>query len=120
MNIEAVLGISDTLSKDGVTFLLTRNLCQDPLELHFGKIRLLSKFPDSFNFARNYARIASASLIRAPTAGNCETSDDHLTETIGFIFCVSDNVEMNVYVLNFKCNNNIYLICLILCRLYSR
>ena len=94
MNIEALLGISDILHKHGVTFLLTRNLCQDPLELHFGKIRMLSKFPDSYNFGKNYARIATASLIRAPMSGNCESTEDHLTETIGLIFSVSEYVDI--------------------------
>lgn len=60
------------LSSINKPFLSTRNLCQDPLELFSGKVRQLSKFPDAFVFANNFANICSASLVTAPISGNCE------------------------------------------------
>lgn len=90
-SIQVVLQLIDDLTKKGVPFLSTRNLCQDGLELFFGKIRYISKYPDCYNFMNNYAKIATASLIKEPTTGNCEAADseNHLRETISFMTTVS-------------------------------
>jgi len=90
-NINAILLLKKKLDELGVSYLSTRHLCQDPLELFFGKIRLITKFPDAFAFSNNYAKIATASLIKAPTSGNCTVVEDdhHLTDTVRLLQSVS-------------------------------
>ena len=88
-SINVILALSNKLGKSNLPYLATRRLCQDPLELHFGKVRQLGKYPDAYNFTKNYARIATASLIRAPISGNCEAIGDHVVETIGHLRQVS-------------------------------
>ena len=89
-SIRVVLELVEILSGMGIKYLSTRNLCQDPLELLFGKIRTLAKFPDPFTFSSNYARISTSSLVRAPSSGNCDSSEDHLWETISIMTAVSN------------------------------
>lgn len=71
-SITATLQLNNILERDGIHYLSTRNFCQDPLELFFGKIRLKNKFPDTKGFIDAYAKAASASLVRALLGGNCE------------------------------------------------
>lgn len=63
-------------SSYGVKYLSTRNLCQDPVELMFAKVRRLSKFPDCKSLADVFGKIKTASLIRAPTTSNCEEEQE--------------------------------------------
>jgi hypothetical protein len=90
-SINVVLELQNTLTAQNLPYLSTRNLCQDPLELFFGKVRLICKFPDAHGFAYSYARLATASMIRAPLTGNCEHFDDHLQDTVGLMTVVSIN-----------------------------
>lgn len=84
-SINAVLELSKILSEYDIHYLSTRNLCQDHLEMFFGKIRQVAKFPDCYGFAFSYGRISSGSLIRAPLDGNCEVDEEHLEGTIQFL-----------------------------------
>lgn len=80
-NINALKGLILDLKVYGIKYLSLRNLCQDPLELMFSKVRQICKNPDSKSFADIYARLATASLIRAPASANCETFDQCLSAT---------------------------------------
>ena len=86
-NITVLLELNSTLNSLGVPFLSTRNICQDPLENFFGKIRQLSKFPDSFAFCTNYSKIASGSLVAAPLTGNCEAAQEmnNITPLLNYV-----------------------------------
>ena len=88
------------LSSMNKPFLSTRNICQDPLELFFGKLRQLFKFSDAYVFANNFANICSASLVSAPITGNCEEDgfNEKVHETLSHVNMVSQ----------IKDNNNIY------------
>ena len=89
-SINVVLQLSTDLKKRSVPYLSTRRLCQDALELHFGKIRQISNYTDSLSFISSYAQIASASLVRAPLGSNSEgLSEDHLSNTMSFMINVS-------------------------------
>ena len=89
-SINVVLQLSADLKKRSIPYLSTRRLCQDALELHFGKIRQISNYTDSQSFISSYAQIASASLVRAPLGSNCEgLSEDHLSYTLSFMNNVS-------------------------------
>lgn len=77
--------LSETLTDLQIPYLSTRNLCQDELELFFGKIRLISKNTDARSFASSFAKISSSSLIRAPIEGNCEIDDEQLEKTIDYM-----------------------------------
>lgn len=60
------------LSNMNVKYLSTRNLCQDPLELLFGKIRQIAKYPTPYEFCNAFGRISAASLISSPVTSNVE------------------------------------------------
>jgi len=75
-SIQVVLELNKYLTDKGYPYLATRRLCQDGLELFFGKVRHLAKYPDPYTFSHNYARCATASLIREPTKGNCEAMQE--------------------------------------------
>lgn len=88
-SINVALQLNKKLSDLGFPFLSCRNLCQDPLELFFCKVRFISKNPTCHDFAVAYGKICTASLVKAPRSGNCEVQPDHLNATIGFISSVS-------------------------------
>jgi len=87
-SINVILQLNTHLAQLKFPYLSTRNICQDPLELYFGKVRSTCKFPQAHNFANCYARLTAASLIRAPLTGNCENLD-HSRETVAFMNYVS-------------------------------
>lgn len=89
-NITALSLLSEDLRQQGMKFLCIRSLCQDPLELHFGKIRQMKRYPNAKDFADCFSRTATASLLRAPTTGNCEEAlVDHLHDTEDLLSNVS-------------------------------
>lgn len=71
-NINCVKLLMKELKTYGVKYVAMRNICQDPLELLFSKIRRVNKYPDCKAFSDIYANIATGSLIRAPVGANCE------------------------------------------------
>ena len=79
-NINAVKGLLVDLQKYDVKYLSLRNLCQDPLELLFSKIRQLAKYPNSKSFADMYAKTAISSLLKAPLSANCEEIEQQQLE----------------------------------------
>ncbi|KAF2355278.1 hypothetical protein FHG87_013961 [Trinorchestia longiramus] len=81
-SINVILQLRQRLDEYYLPYLSTRNLCQDGLECFFGMIRFLQKFPDARSFTDNYAKIVSASLMRAPLSANCQTVDDQLELTV--------------------------------------
>ena len=88
--INVVLLLNEKLTTDyEVPYLSTRNICQDPLELFFCKVRHIAKYPTSYDFAKSYGKITAASLMMAPRSGNCELESDHLDTTLQFITAVS-------------------------------
>jgi len=86
--INVVLRLSERLTEEGIPFLSTRNICQDPLELFFGKVRQQQKVPTCQDFSSIYGKLAAASLVREPTNGNCEATK--MTETVEFLCSVSN------------------------------
>jgi hypothetical protein len=74
-SIKVVLKLLPYMNSLGLPYLCTRNLCQDPLENFFGRIRFKQKVPDTKQFITFYANIASSSLLRAPKTTNCEDDD---------------------------------------------
>jgi len=81
--------LRDISSEYEVQFICTRQLCQDPLELFFGKIRQICCSPDARAFCQAYGKIAAGSLIKEPVTGNCEASREQLSETIQLMTSVS-------------------------------
>jgi hypothetical protein len=81
-SINVILQLRVRLDEHNLPYLSTRNVCQDGLECFFGKIRLLQKVPDARNFADNYAKIASSSLLRAPLSANCQNVEEQLDGTL--------------------------------------
>lgn len=76
-NINVLLKLVPQIEKKyGLPHLCTRNLCQDPLENFFGRIRLKQKFPDTKQFMTYYANVSSTTLLRAPRSTNCEPDDE--------------------------------------------
>ena len=89
-NITALSLLSEDLRPLGMKFLSVRNLCQDPLELFFCKIRQMKRFPTALNFSDCFSRTATASLLRAPATGNCEEAvADRLHKTEDLLSLVS-------------------------------
>ena len=99
-NINAIIELNQKLNSLGIPYLATRNLCQDSLELFFGKVRRLSKYPDSLGFANNYSKIASASLIAAPSSGNCEADIHEVIEDVmvheNFVSFIANLLVFNI------------------------
>jgi hypothetical protein len=62
-SINVILKLREISDEKHLPYLSTRNLCQDPLELFFGKIRLIQKFPDALSFINCYAKTSTASLL---------------------------------------------------------
>lgn len=90
-NITALFILLEDLKKYQIKYLSIRNLCQDPLELFFGKVRQLKRYPDAKDFSNCYAKIATSSLIRAPLRGNCEViPEEQLLRTESFVDNVSN------------------------------
>lgn len=81
-NINVLLKLGPFLNSQGITHLKTRNLCQDPLENFFGRIRYKQKVPTARQFSLFYANIAGSSLLRPSSATNCEEEVDSSAETV--------------------------------------
>ena len=82
--INAVLELRSLFTEMDLPYLYTRRLCQDSLELLFGKIRAGVSHPTAANFEEQYCRISTASLMRAPITGSCqafEFNNDQFVET---------------------------------------
>jgi len=75
-NLKVLKALNEELTVAGFPYLSTRNINQDCLELFFGKVRNVAKYPTAGDFAHIYARLTVASLIRAPTTSNCENIDE--------------------------------------------
>ena len=89
-NINALSLLKQELVSLDMKYLSLRNLCQDPLELFFGKIRLLKKYPNAKDFCDCFCKVATASLLRAPASSNCEELvSDRLQETNDLLSLVS-------------------------------
>ena len=54
-NINVLQKLNAKMQAEGLPFISTRNLCQDPLELLFSKVRGIMKFPTAQNFIDCYA-----------------------------------------------------------------
>ena len=111
-NITALLQLKEDL-KEELKYLSVRRLCQDPLELHFGKIRQLKRFPNAKEFSDCFSRVAVASLLRAPTTGNCEALSDRLHETEDLMTQVSRTLPLMSYD---SCKFKQYLCCVYGCK----
>ena len=81
-SLNVVCELNAELSREKLPYLSTRNICQDSLELFFGKIRQVCKTPNAYDFAMCYGKLSTASLIRAPISGNCEPDDDEEDEKL--------------------------------------
>lgn len=90
-SIAASLELNIALASLNFPYLSTRNICQDGIELFFGKVRQLAKFPDAFSFSNNFASICSASLVCAPLTGNCEEEsvNEKINDTLSCVSMVS-------------------------------
>ena len=102
-SINVALALSEKMSLLGYRYLSLRNICQDPLELFFGKIRGVSKFTTASDFSTSFGRLSVASLIRPPKTGNCEENEDEVSrnqdETVNFMEHVSEFYFQHLYKL---------------------
>ena len=91
--INGVLELRKIFSEKKLVYLHTRRICQDPLELFFGKIRGGVSHPTPATFEEQYSRKSAASLIMAPITANCEPLEsvpsEHLMETCSLFNKVS-------------------------------
>lgn len=76
-NINVIIELKAYLESLGVKYLRTRNLCQDPIENLFGRIRFKQKVPNAHQFSIFYANVAGSTLLRPPAATNCQDDTDY-------------------------------------------
>ena len=82
-SLNVVIQLLDKLHKHNIKYLSTRNLCQDPLENFFGRIRSLNKSPDSKQFEENFRRVAFTDLLspvklNISKSTNCEEVENEV------------------------------------------
>ena len=76
--INAVLLLREHLSESSIKSLLTRHLCQDPLENFFGMVRAagaLNERPDCSQFCNNFRKLYCVNIMEAPESSNCMDGD---------------------------------------------
>ena len=95
-SINVLLDLIKELKELGHPYLSTRNLCQDPLELFFGKVRQIHKFTTAANFSSAFGQIAAASLLRSPLTGNCEEQSENQDDIISSIEYVSTEIILGL------------------------
>ena len=71
-DINVLLALLSALKEEGIKYLSTRNLCQDPLELFFLNIRYSQKVPDAKQFGILFRRKFCASLFTPSSSANCD------------------------------------------------
>lgn len=103
MTINVVLRLRKLFTDLNLPCLRTRRICQDPLEVFFGKVRQVKARPDPYEFSYSYVKICCASLIKGPIAGNCEDQEeivDAVRDTIGILdkseTCYVDTVALEL------------------------
>ena len=84
-SLNVVIQLLDKLHKHNIKYLSTRNLCQDPLENFFGRIRSLNKSPDSKQFEENFRRVAFTDLLSPVKLNISKSTNCEEVETEGKI-----------------------------------
>ena len=79
--IVAVLGLWEDVEQEGVQFLLTSRLNQDPLENEFSVARQRCGYernPSASQFRRNLRHRIHLVLMKPPSSSNCEADEDEI------------------------------------------
>lgn len=86
LSINSVIAIFETLKDvDGFNFLLTRRLCQDPLENFFSLMRSKGGFnrnPTARSFRLSFRHTLISKMHAGPLTGNCEHDAMHLESNL--------------------------------------
>ena len=73
--IRVILMLLQNLREHGLKYLSTRHICQDSVELFFGRIRSVIRHPTAAQFEDTFSNMSSATLMEGPLRGNCEETD---------------------------------------------
>ena len=83
-SLRAIRELNTMLAAEGVSYLHTRFICQDPLEQFYGKCRTLKKYPTAHDFYHIYSKCSISSLLLAPKHGNCELTYENFHQEYTF------------------------------------
>ena len=90
-SINVIYNLFPVLQDSNVKFFSTRNICQDPLELFFSKIRAVHKLPTAKQFSESYRVVSLSSFFKPSKLANCESVDEYnevqnLMQQVNFVY----------------------------------